>query len=193
MATAPNVRICAAESADNGTLLTLSGPQSAVLKDFELGNGLSGRQPQEEFFLRLLTLQNWKPVVAIHVGGELFPRQPRPSRKGALKRSFSRIREKLQIKTPSVCWKELADENIRFTDDFGHSLLMKWRVFFSKLVGEPAKSADQERPNRSFVADSVGLKTVSMAERMFCWIWMAHAVMSRRRDIVAFKESQMSF
>src|SRR5579862_1893929 len=47
-----NLRICAAESAHNGTVLRFRRPQSAVFRDFELG-----RQPLEEFFLRLLTLQ----------------------------------------------------------------------------------------------------------------------------------------
>jgi hypothetical protein len=38
----------------------------------------------------------------------------------------------------AACWKELADENARFADEFGLPLLTKRTVFISKHGGDPA-------------------------------------------------------
>ena len=59
--------------------------------------------------------------------------------------SGSAVVESDKCPAPPVYWKELADENILITDAFGLSPLMKWQVFFSKPLGDPAKSADSER------------------------------------------------
>ena len=57
-------------------------------------------------------------------------------------------------------WKKLADESIRFADEFGFQPLTKSRVFFSGLGGNTAQRDDSEQRNCPFFADFFVMESI---------------------------------